>query len=224
MGEQISPELVSVDPELAATARAELPEEPWRTFVPAAPPTALAEPAAAEPIVVTRRPLRRVAIATGLVATAAAGVVAGSSSVFTRAHDRPSFEAIASHAAASAAATTAVAAPKRTVARPAATVAPSSPAPATTARRPARTPSSTAVGAFAPSRTFAWAPTPGAEEYRVRFYRGDRVVLEGRVEQARLVLPHGFAFRPGAYRWTVEPRRLETYEPAVVDSRFEVAG
>ena len=152
--------------------------------------------------------------------------------MFTRADDRPSFEAAPSRAAASAAATTGVTAPTTTVAPPstapvappAATVAPPSPAPATTARRPARTTSVPAEGVFAPARTFAWAPIQGVEEYRVRFYRGDRVVLERRVEQARFVLPRGFEFQPGVYRWTVEPRRGETYDPAVVDSRFEVTG
>jgi hypothetical protein len=170
-------------------------------FVPAASP-----PVAAEPIVVTRRPLRRAAIALAFVAAAAAGIVAGSSNVFTRADDRPSFEADPSRAAASAAGTTGVTAP------------------ATTVAPRARTTKSTAEGVFSPSRTFAWAPVAGAEEYRVRFYRGGRVVLERRAQQPRFVLPRGFEFRPGAYRWTVQPRRGETYDPPVVDSRFEVTG
>lgn len=217
MGEPISPELVSVDPELAATARAALPEEPWRMFVPAAP-----RPVAEAPVVVAR-PLRRAAIALAFVAAAAAGIVAGSSGVFTRADDRPSFEPEPSRAAASAAATTGVTAPT-TAAPPSATAALPRPSPTTTTRRPSRTTKSAAEGVFTPSRTFAWAPVAGADHYRVRFYRNARVALEGRAEQPRFVLPRRFEFQPGAYRWTVEPRRGEAYGPPVVDSRFEVAG
>ncbi len=115
--------------------------------------------------------------------------------MFTRSDDRPSFEPEPSLAAASAAATTGVTAP---------------------------TTKSAAGAGFTPSRTFAWVTVAGASEYRIRFSRDGRVVLEGRAKQPRFVLPRRFEFRPGAYRWTVEPRRGEAYGPPVVDSRFEV--
>ena len=75
-----------------------------------------------------------------------------------------------------------------------------------------------------PSRIFAWAPVVGAGHYRVRFYRDGDVVLEGLPKQARFVLPKGFAFSPGAYRWTVEPRQGDAYGAPLVDSRFKVSG
>jgi hypothetical protein len=187
-----APEPVPAEP----IARAELPEEPSQMFVPPAP-----VPVRAEPIVPRRRRLRRAAIAIAFVAAAVAGVVAGSSNVFTRADDRPSFPSDPSQAAASAAATTGVTAPTT----PAGTTSP-------------------AEGALSPSRTFAWTAVAGANHYRIRFYRNGEVVLAGRAEKPKFVLPRRFEFRPGAYRWTVEPGRGGAYGPRVVDSRFEVAG
>jgi hypothetical protein len=67
-------------------------------------------------------------------------------------------------------------------------------------------------------------PVAGADEYRIRFYRDGRVVIEDKANTPRFVLPRGFEFRPGAYRWTVEPRQGGMYSPPVVDSRFEVSG
>ena len=220
MGEPISPELVSVDPELAAAARAALPEEPWQMFSPAPAP----HPAATERLGAPRRSLRGPGIALAFVAAAVAGIVVGSTDAFKRANDSPSFAAEPPPAAApSVAATTGVTA---TVAPPSVTATAAAtpelaPAPTTPTRRPAPT-KSTAEGTFVPSRTFAWAPVSGADRYRVRFYRDGRVVLEGRAEQPRFVVPPRFEFRPGAYRWTVEPRRGEAYGSPVVDSRFEV--
>jgi hypothetical protein len=227
LGEPISPELVSVDPELAATARAALPEEPWQMFIPAPEPAA--EPAplpvATEPLVAPRRSLRGTGIALAFVAAAMAGIVVGSTDVFKRANDRPSFAAEPPTAAPSVAATTGV---TTTVAPPTVTATPTptpAPAPTTPTRRPAPTTTkSTAKGTFVPSRIFAWAPVAGADHYRVRFYRDGDVVLEGRPKQARFVLPPRFRFSPGTYRWTVEPRQGEAYGAPLVDSRFKVSG
>lgn len=226
MGEPISPELVSVDPELAATARAALPEEPWQMFIPA--PAPASEPAplpvATEPLVAPRRSLRGTGIALAFVAAAVAGIVVGSTDVFKRANDRPSFAAEPPAAAPSVAATTGV---TTTVAPPTVTATPTpAPAPTTPTRRPAPTTTtkSTAKGTFVPSRIFAWAPVAGADHYRVRFYRDGDVVLEARPKQARFVLPPGFEFSPGPYRWTVEPRQGEAYGAPLVDSRFKVSG
>jgi hypothetical protein len=223
LGEPISPELVSVDPELAATARAALPEEPWQMFIPA--PAPAAEPAplpvATEPLVAPRRSLRGTGIALAFVAAAVAGIVVGSTDVFKRANDRPSFAAEPPTVAPSVAATTGV---TTTVAPPTVTATPT-PAPTTPTRRPAPTTTkSTAKGTFVPSRIFAWAPVVGADHYRVRFYRDGDVVLEGRPKQARFVLPPRFRFSPGTYRWTVEPRQGEAYGAPLVDSRFKVSG
>jgi hypothetical protein len=228
MDEPISPELVSVDPELAATARAALPEEPWQMFIPApapepepAPPPVATQP----PLVTPRRSLRGAGIGLAFVAAAVAGIVVGTTDAFKRANDRPSFAAEPPAAAPSVVATTGVA---TTVAPPSVTAAPApaptAPMPTTTTRRPAPTTKSAAGDTFVPSRIFAWAPVPGADHYRVRFYRGGDVVLEGSPKQARFVLPPRFEFEPGTYRWTVEPRRGDTYRAPLVDSRFKVSG
>jgi hypothetical protein len=150
-----------------------------------------------------------------------AGIVVGSTDVFKRANDRPSFAAEPPTVAPSVAATTGV---TTTVAPPTVTATPT-PAPTTPTRRPAPTTTkSTAKGTFVPSRIFAWAPVAGADHYRVRFYRDGDVVLEGRPKQARFVLPPRFRFSPGTYRWTVEPRQGEAYGAPLVDSRFKVSG
>ena len=218
MGEPISPELVSVDPELAATARAELPAEPWRMFAPPPPPPPAPLPVATEPLVAPRRSLRGTGVALAFVAAAVAGIVVGSTDVFKRANDRPSFAAEPPPAVPSVAATTGV----TTTPTPAPTPAP---APTTRTRRPTPTATkSTVEGRFVPSRIFAWAPVRGADRYRVRFYRDGAIVLEGLPKQARFVLPPRFTFGPGTYRWTVEPRQGDAYGAPLVDSRFEVSG
>ncbi len=230
MGEPISPELVSVDPELAATARAALPKEPWQMFIPAPAPEPAPPPVATEPpLVAPRRSLRGAGIALAFVVAAVAGVVVGSTDVFKRANDRPSFAAEPPTAAPSVAATTGV---RTTVAPPSVTATPTpaptaptrAPTPTTPTRRPTPTTKSAAEGTFVPSRTFAWEPVPGADHYRVRFYRGGDVVLEGSSKQARFVLPPRFEFNPGTYRWTVEPRQGDAYGAPLVDSRFKVSG
>lgn len=104
-----------------------------------------------------------------------------------------------------------------------------------TASRPARTTTPTAKSkppakppTIAPSRTFAWAAMPNASFYLVRFARDGTKVFERRVTQPRLTLPASFRFKAGSYRWTVVPA-LGTaanprYAPAIIDSRFIVAG
>jgi hypothetical protein len=59
---ELSPELVLVSPELAAEARARLPDRPWEAFVPPPPPPlVLVQPSVVqEPRVGRRRPERRV--------------------------------------------------------------------------------------------------------------------------------------------------------------------
>jgi hypothetical protein len=167
-GEQISPELALVDPELARTARADLPPEPWERvrLLPTAPPRV----AGAR----TRRRGRRRLIVGLAAALVAAGGIVASAGIFPRDDDRP------------------------TLARPDAT--------------------------FAPARTFAWTAVPGADHYRIRFYRGDKVVLEARPTEARYELPEPFRFDPGRYRWTVEPSREggSGYGKPIVASSFVV--
>ncbi len=62
----------------------------------------------------------------------------------------------------------------------------------------------------------------GATSYRVRFYRGTRLLLRRTTKTARIELPRGFAFPKGSYRWIVEPKVGAKYANAVVDSKFAI--
>src|SRR5829696_7321278 len=77
--EPISPELVLVDPELAERARASLPEEPWRSFIPTPRPRPVAPPPAVVPAEPAepgrRRPLRALVGAAAVAAVLAFGLV-----------------------------------------------------------------------------------------------------------------------------------------------------
>jgi hypothetical protein len=60
------------------------------------------------------------------------------------------------------------------------------------------------------TRAFGWGPAPGASLYIVDFYRGRKLIYEGRVSKPRLMLPEQWRFRgrryrlsPGRYRWDV---------------------
>jgi hypothetical protein len=242
LSEPISPELALVDPVLAEAARAALPEEPWKAFLPAPappveapappPPVVVEEPPA--PAVPRRRRSRRLVLTAGFAAAAAAGVLVGGDFIGPRAADRPTF-APSPDAAGTTGTLTAEAEPSPTVAPPVAPAAPPAttapepepkatpkpkpkpkPKPATPAR-PTKT-----KATFVPARIFAWGPVKGATSYRVRFYRGDRVLLQRTTKTARIELPRGFAFAKGSYRWIVEPKTGTKYGNAVVDSKFTI--
>jgi hypothetical protein len=56
---------------------------------------------------------------------------------------------------------------------------------------------------FVPARVWAWTPRPGARSYLVRFFLNNRQVFSGRTHKVQLVLPHGFRYHAGRYRWLV---------------------
>ena len=143
-----------------------------------------------------------------------AGVVIGGDFIDPRAADRPYF------APETQPAETGAAAPGIAPTKPPATdVAPKGePAPTTSSVRP-RVPAKPEAG-FVPARVFAWGPVKQATRYRVRFYRGNRVVLTRTTRSARITLPESFKFAKGSYRWVVEPRTGRRYGKPVVDSTF----
>jgi len=71
---------------------------------------------------------------------------------------------------------------------------------------------------FVPARVWAWAAQPGARSYLVRFFLNNRQVFSGRTQKVQLVLPHGFRYHAGRYRWLVTaiPHRVQP----IVDSAF----
>jgi hypothetical protein len=244
---------------LAAAARAALPEEPWKSFVPAPvpapveapveprtpfaePPTPVAEPPLRwpedqmpEPAAQPRQRSRRLLGTVAFAAAAVAGVVVGGDFIGPRAADRPSFAPTPQTPATTGAMTAespasptvappvAPATTPATTEEPAATATTAKPKPKpkpTTATRRAKPSKSRA--AFVPARTFAWGPVKGATSYRVRFYRGTRLLLQRTTKTARIELPRDFAFPKGSYRWIVEPKVGAKYANAVVDSKFAI--
>jgi hypothetical protein len=60
-----------------------------------------------------------------------------------------------------------------------------------------------AASGFVPARVWIWTPRPGARSYLVRFFLNNRQVFSGRSDKIQLVLPHGFRYHAGRYRWLV---------------------
>lgn len=71
---------------------------------------------------------------------------------------------------------------------------------------------------FVPARVWAWTPRPGARSYLVRFFLNNRQVFSGRTHKVQLVLPHGFHYHAGRYRWLVTA--IPHLVQPIVDSTF----
>jgi hypothetical protein len=80
--------------------------------------------------------------------------------------------------------------------------------------RPHRRPQPRAHKSVAPftprPETFVWTSVPGATEYHIAFFKGDRTILVRRTRTARLTVPGKWryagkaeTFAPGRYRWYV---------------------
>jgi hypothetical protein len=242
----ISPELVLVDPELAARARAALPEDPW-------PAPVRIEPRPA-PVPASRVPA---AVSLWLFGLALVAVVFALSLVSTR--DRPTFAAESGPSGPQPAPATAPQPPpppatapepppppapqaarpsapqsapprrtrQRTQTRPAQRTrrAP----PRTTSRPPAAAPSRPKRPAgFRPARVFSWPPQAGASFYQVIFLRNGEPFYRAETLAARIRLPGAVRFTPGRYRWTVRPAIASDARvrlaPAIIDSTFQVGG
>jgi hypothetical protein len=226
----VSPELVLVDPELAAAARAALSEHPW-------PAPVRIEPAPRPPR--GRRPTSAIVwlFVPGLALVL---IVFGLTLVST--DDRPTFAAGAEPSRAPTPAQTAPrasptaesqAARQRSAPTAARRPSPTRKAtPETKARprvsrksRPARRASRPR---FTPARSFAWPPHSGAAYYRVTFLRNGRPFYRKRSRTALLRLPERVRFTTGEYRWTVRPAITTELGirlgPPIVDSTFRVGG
>jgi hypothetical protein len=207
----ISPELALVDPELARSARAALPDPPWLLPVLAE----LQEAEKAEPVVVEEHgPRRSVASsipAAALVVLLLLALAALASSLFPS--QGPSFVTEpARHAAVppqTQAASTAR--PKkhsspRTPAKPLAPPAPSShtktvrPKPA---RKHGAKPKPRTLGKA--QRVFRWRRYPRAAYYAFYLQRGSTTIYVARTEELTATLPAHLKLSPGTYHVFVRP-------------------
>jgi hypothetical protein len=249
-GRAVSPELVLVDPDLAARARAALPEHPW--------------PAPVRIETVPRpEPRRRapVAVTFWTFGLALVLLVFGLSLIST--NDRPTFAADGEGNDARIPATSSTQARKPQPAKPKAALrkgstqarkpqpakrktaprtverkgsarirarrnpTPAAPPRAKTNARPTRRAASrrgSVRRGFRPARIFSWPPHAGASYYQVVFLRNGRPFYRTRTDTARLQLPPRVRFTTGSYRWTVRPGIGDRLERPVVDSTFQVSG
>ena len=65
-----------------------------------------------------------------------------------------------------------------------------------------------------------WAPAKNADGYEVTFFRGSETVFQARPAEPRIVLPAGFRFQAGTYRWTVRALPVVAGATPIVDSTF----
>jgi outer membrane biosynthesis protein TonB len=229
--EPISPELVLVDPELAAGARAALPDHPWPAPVPIDPSL---RPGPGRQF--------RVGAILGQLGFVAAFILVISVLSVVPKGDRPTF---AARPAPAKPRTSQPAAPQRTQPptvrekppaarkKPAVKKAEPKPAPVRRPKRkPAASPKSQARRStpakprkqpkFTPARTFSWPPQARAASYQVTFLRNGRPFYRTRTRAPRVELPPRVRFTSGGYRWIVRPVIAGVLGDPIVDSTFEV--
>ena len=207
----ISPELVLVDPDLAAGARAALPDSPWPAPVriePREPTRHRGEP--------TRH--RRIPVAATFSFLSFAALVGILGVSLLPARDQPTFAAEGQRTLPAAPSTTTGVSRHRAAPSPTTEVSPQPAAPQSknpstqrtggARRSPVRKPvpsGKRTLPRFRPTRTFAWVSQAGAAYYQVAFFRNGRRFYQRRTRSARVTVPRRVRFAPGDYRWTVRP-------------------
>jgi hypothetical protein len=231
-GRAVSPELVLVDPDLAARARAALPDHPWPAPVPIEPsPPAL--------------PPSRAPFGAGFWLTGLALVLLVGGLTLISTNDRPTFaaEVGSDEGRVPPAGTTPTIESERSAPTPAQpTPPPAQPTPPPAQPRrtpparprtrtnasptpPPQAPSRTKTNArstrqtpqpaaprraprrqgFKPARVFSWPPRAGAAFYQVVFLRNSKPFYRAHPTTPRVEIPRGVRFTAGIYRWTVRP-------------------
>jgi hypothetical protein len=221
----ISPELVLVDPDLAAGARAALPDYPWPT------------PVRIEPRAPARHRRIPVAATLSFVSCAALVGILGVSLLPTR--DQPTFAAEGQRTLPAASPTTTGVSPHPAVPSPTTKVSkqpaapqrqgPRTKRPGGARKSPVRKPVPSGrrkLPLFRPARTFAWVPQARATYYQVVLFRNGRRIYQTRTRVSRLTLPRRIRFTAGDYRWTVRPalrvqNGIRLADP-IVDSTFRI--
>ena len=200
---QISPELALVDPELAAEARAALPEP-----APIKRPPSVEQPAPVEAPAQVERPARRsrrrprrvVAVVGALVLAAAVAAVA-------LMRDEPQ--------------------PAARSAQPAAAPA-QEPEKSAPVARPLTPPTPKPLPPTGAHRVYTWAPTEGAFYYRVEILRNGELFHAAETADPSLRLPATLRLPPGTYRWSVRPATVGpagvALQRAILTRTFEVGG
>lgn len=221
----ISPELVLVDPDLAAGVRAALPDHPWPA------------PVRIEPTAPTRHRRIPVAATFSFLSFAALVGILGVSLLPTR--DQPTFAAEGQRILPAAPSATTGVSPQRAAPSPTTEVSPQPAAPQSKNPRTKRmggarrSPVAKPVPSgrrklprFKPARTFAWVPQARAAYYQVALFRNGRRFYQTRTRASRLTLPRRIRFTAGDYRWTVRPAlRVQNgtrLADPIVDSTFRI--
>jgi hypothetical protein len=206
--EPVSPELVLVDPELAARARRQLSDR-----VEEERPRDLPVEVDATPVERRRASKTTRVPRLGIAAIIAATLLAPGLSLLIRGDNAPTARRASADAqparvrgeqrSASPSSASATAPARRSAPRSAQTAP---------ARRSAPRRAAAPRSARAAVRTFVWVPVRGADAYEVQFFRGSRRVVLTRTTTPKLLLPGRSrgpggrpALAPGVYRWYVWP-------------------
>jgi hypothetical protein len=223
--EQISPELVLVDPELAQRARERLSAEPFPAVEARRPTAAPTRPRSARSGRGRARLRRAVAALVALGAVAAVGVVAtGMPSSVTRwfRGDGRDAAPAATRAEKTTPASSATTNPRRPHTKGRAAGSPAPPPQHVRRRqRPAR------------GRVFAWPRTAGTAFYLVEFFKRGKKIYEARPSAPRLTLPRQWTFKgrryrlaPGRYDWEVRafsgPRSNPSSAKVIVSAKLQI--
>jgi hypothetical protein len=219
----ISPELALVDPELAARARALLPDRPGirvpRRERDEPIPLRVAEVQVLAPAPVTRRRWRvTTVVAVAMAASAGFGFGVSAAASGEPEASAPSVPTTTSRPPV---------APAQDV--PAKDVpAPGADAPVEVVPNPKPPTKSPAGPAARVAPRFVWAPQADVTRYRFALYRGEQLIFQKDVTSPALEVPRTWTFRgrfydldPGRYRWVVWPyvsgKRLG---PAIVSASY----